>query len=178
MAIAANPPPQSKLPAKLFEDEDLRVYFGTLQEDMYRLWLRSGGGTDQVSGIVIDIEAINARLDAIEDELDVVEERLNLIEARLDYLEGSLVVTAIDVTTSGNTTIVCTAELTVTLAANPLDKDLVSIKAFNGDKIIIEGNGNTMDGETQLIIRRNKKAKTKTGLTMRYSSSLSSWSLL
>lgn len=132
--------------------------------------------------MVSDYASLKRDLVAVSDSDDeiisIILTRLDAIEARLDYLEGSLVVTAVNVTTAGNTTIVCTAAVTVTLAAAPLDRDLVSIKAFNGDKIIINGNGKTMDGETQLIIRRNKKAKTKTGLSMRYSSSLSSWSLL
>ena len=52
MGVAANPPPQSRMPEKLFNDEELRTYFSTLQEDLYRLWLRSGGGTDSVSEII------------------------------------------------------------------------------------------------------------------------------
>jgi hypothetical protein len=57
MGIAANPPPQSRLPDKLAEDDNLRFYFTTLQEDMYRLWLRSGGGTDQVSEVTDRVES-------------------------------------------------------------------------------------------------------------------------
>lgn len=178
MGIPANPPPQSRLPDKLLQDDELRAFFTVQQEDMYRLWLRSGGGTDAVSEIVINLDEINDRLDAIELRLNAIEDELIALAARIAYLEGTIVVTAVSVTASGNTTIICTDALTVTMAATPLDKDLVSIKAFNGDKIIINGNGKTMDGETGLIIRRNKQSKIKTGLTMRYSASLSAWSLI
>ena len=169
MAIAANPPPQSKLPAKLFEDEDLRVYFGTLQEDMYRLWLRSGGGKDQVSEIVIDLDAINDRLDAIELRLTAIEAELIVLAARIAYLEGTMIVTAVDVTAAGNTTIICTAALTVTLAADPLDKDLVKVKQTNGS-VTISGNSKNIDGDSSVIMRRNF-----TGLDMVYSSTADAW---
>jgi len=164
MGIPANPPPQSRLPEKLLQDDELRAFFTVQQEDMYRLWLRSGGGTDLVS-------VIGPRLDALEL-------RMTLLEARVTYLEGTIVVTAIDVTASGNTTIICTAAVTVTLAAAPLDKDLVSIKAINGDKIIINGNGKTVEGDTTLTIRQNRASKIKAGLTMRYSSSINTWVLV
>ncbi len=52
MGIPANPPPQSKMPDKLFNDDELRGYFNGLQEDLYRIWLRTGGGTDEISEIV------------------------------------------------------------------------------------------------------------------------------
>lgn len=178
MGIPANPSPQSQLPQKLFNDEELRPYFTVLQEDMYRLWLRSGGGTDQVSEIVIDLDAINVRLDTIETRLDVIEAELAALDARVTYLEGTLIVTAVNVTASGNTTIICTAALTVTLAATPLDKDLVSIKASNGDKIIIDSNGKTIEGQAIVTIRKNSKNTFKTGLTMRYSADLSLWVLV
>jgi len=162
MGIAANPPPQSRLPDKLLADDELRNYFIAQQEDLYRLWLRSGGGTDQVGEIVLDLTTVNNRLDAIEDRLD-------LLEPRVTYLEGTIVVTAANVTAAGNTTIICTAAVTVTLAADPLDKDLVKVKATNGN-VTIAGNGNNIDGDSSVTMRRNF-----TGLDMVYSSSADAW---
>ena len=171
MAIAVNPPPQAKIPDKFLNDKESRDFFIYLQEVLFKLWLRTGGGEDTLSGIVIDVDGINSRLDAIE-------ERLDLIEPRLDYLEGSTVVTAIDHTTEGNQVVICTAAVTITLALEPLDRDEVSIKAINGDRIIINGNGETIDGEATVTIRANSKNKIKTGLTMRFSSDLSGWVLI
>lgn len=162
MGVAANPPPQSRLPEKLLQDDELRQFFSTMQEDMYRLWLRSGGGTDQVSDITIDLDEVNDRLDAIEI-------RLNLVEARVSYLEGTMVVTAVNVTVSGNTTIICTSALTVTLASAPLDKDLVKVKQTNGN-VTINGNGNNIDGDSSVIMRRNF-----TGLDLVFSSTADAW---
>ena len=45
--------------------------------------------------------------------------------ARIAYLEGTIVVTAVNVTATGNTTIICTDSLTVKMNSTPLDKDLV-----------------------------------------------------
>ena len=102
MGISANPPPQSRLPDKLVPDDELRGYFTSLQQDMYRLWLRSGGGTDKVftiseeiAGILDDllliddlIDAISADLILINLELIAINERIVLINARLDVLEA------------------------------------------------------------------------------------------
>ena len=165
MGIAANPPPQSRLPDKLLQDDELRTFFITMQEDLYRLWLRSGGGTDEVSEIAIDLDTINDRLDAIKLRLDS-------LEARVTYLEGTIVVTAVNVTAAGNTTIICTAAVTVTLAAEPLNKDLVKVKQTNGN-VTIDGNGNNIDGDSSVTMRRNF-----TGLDMVYSSVLGAWSIV
>jgi len=77
MGIAANPPPQSRLPEKLFNDDELRPYFTALQEDMYRIWLRSGGGTDKVDQIEGDLITINNRFNAsTQARLTELEQRL------------------------------------------------------------------------------------------------------
>lgn len=177
----ANPPPQ-KLPDDLERDlseiRGLFTYLEDTQFQQYQMWKRSGAGDDFFETINSRLDAIEARLDAIEARLDAIELRLDLVEARVTYLEGLTVVTAVGVTTEGNTTIICTAPLTVTLALTPLDRDTVSIKAQNGDKIIIDGNGNTIDGQATLTIRTNKQTKIKTGLTMQYSSEVDGWSLI
>ena len=73
MGINANPPPQSKLPAKILNDDELRDYFVAQQEDMYRLWLRSGGGTDNTTIIIEQLKTIKTNQSAA---LDDINERL------------------------------------------------------------------------------------------------------
>ena len=108
----------------------------------------------------------------MEERLDIIEAALIILAARIAYLEGSIVVTAVNVTASGNTTIICTDALTVTMNSTPLDKDLVKVKARNGN-VTIDGNGNNIDADSSVIIRRNF-----TGLDMVYSSVLSAWSIV
>ena len=73
MGINANPPPQAKLPAKILNDDELRDYFVAQQEDMYRLWLRSGGGTDNTTIIIEQLKTIKTDQSAA---LDDINERL------------------------------------------------------------------------------------------------------
>ena len=73
MGINANPPPQAKLPAKILNDDELRDYFVAQQEDMYRLWLRSGGGTDNTTIIIEQLKTIKTNQSAA---LDDINERL------------------------------------------------------------------------------------------------------
>lgn len=121
----------------------------------------------------------NESADAIEiinDRLDAIELRLDLLEARVTYLEGLTIVTAVNVTidnsVTGNQVIICTDTLTVTMAAIPLDKDVVEVKSTNGN-VIIDGNGNNIDGDSTVTIRRNY-----TGLSMEYSTTADAWFIL
>lgn len=116
--------------------------------------------------------AINDEIDAIKLRLDDLELRMTALENRVTYLEGTTVVTAIDVTALGNQVIICTDALTVTMASTPLDKDVVEVKATNG-KVIIDGNGNTIDGSSTITIRRDN-----TGLSMEYSTTADAWFIL
>jgi len=160
-----NPPSYLKTPAKFKDDASLGGYFEQVEFILYQLWGRTGGQEDFVfeGG-----EAIEAILLAIID----IELRLDLLEDRVTYLEGTTVVTAIDVTATGNQVIICTDILTVTMAATPLDKDVVEVKATNG-QVIIDGSGNTIDGSSTVTIRRDN-----TGLSMEYSSVADAWFII
>lgn len=172
MGIAANPPLQSRIPDKILNDDELRDYFVAQQNDMYRLWERSGSGTDGVSDINDQIIVINARLDAIELRLD-------LVEARVSYLEGLTIVTAIDLTidntVTGHQTIVCTAAVTIKLDATPTDRDTAIIKVGQKNtEVIIDGNGKLIEEDATMKLRR-RNTKRQIGMVLEYSSSLDRW---
>ena len=152
-------------PQKWSNDPETAPTLKYLNRFLHDLWIRSGGGADFINEIELDVEVINARLDVIEAELIV-------LAARIAYLEGSIVVTAVNVTATGNTTIICTDALTVTMNSTPLDKDLVKVKARNGN-VTINGNGKNIDADSSVTIRRNF-----TGLDMVYSSVLGAWSIV
>lgn len=179
MGIAANPPPQSRLPVKLTEDDELRFYFTALQEDMYRLWLRSGGGTDQVSDITVNLDVINARLDAIELRLDAIDIAIFALQARVTYLEGLTVVTAIDYTidggTTGHQTVVCTADVTIKLDPSPTDRDTAIIKVGQKNtKVVIDGNGKLIEEDTTMTLRRLNTSR-QIAMDLEYSEELDRW---
>lgn len=172
MGVPANPPPQSRMPDKLLNDDELRGYFDALQSDLYRLWVRSGGGTDQVSEIVIDLDTINDRLDGIELRLD-------LLEPRVTYLEGLTIVTAVDLTidnaVTGHQTIVCTAAVTIKLDATPTDRDTAIIKVGQKNtEVIIDGNGKLIEEDSTMTLRR-RNTKRQIGMDLEYSASLDRW---
>ena len=66
MPINVNPPTQNKIPDKIIQDDELRGFYLQNQEILYKLWLRTGGGTDlvepanefspNVAARIIDIE--------------------------------------------------------------------------------------------------------------------------
>ena len=167
-----NPPSYLKTPSQFKDDITLGGYFEQLEFIVYQLWTRTGGQEDFIFDGGEAIEDILLAIIEIELRLDIAEIRLDLLEARVTYLEGSTVVTAIDVTAEGNQLIICTDALTVTMNAEPLDKDVVEVKATNG-KVIINGNGNTIDGESTITIRRNN-----TGLSMEFSTTADAWFII
>ena len=73
MAIKVNPPPQQKLPEKIFSDKEMRDYFTYQQEILFKLWLRTGGGEDIISDTAERVGATQvnsqAQLNEINDRL-------------------------------------------------------------------------------------------------------------
>jgi len=112
-------------------------------------------------------------IEIIEGRLDVVEARLDAVELRLTLLEGTFVVTGVNFTTTGNQTVVVTADVTISLTLNPVNKDLVRIKQ-RGTRVTIDGNGRNVEGESSVILRRRKTAL-KSGVGFIYSSELDEW---
>ena len=66
MPINVNPPTLNTIPDKIIRDDELRDFYLQNQEILYKLWLRTGGGTDlvepanefspNVAARIIDIE--------------------------------------------------------------------------------------------------------------------------
>jgi len=99
----------------------------------------------------------------------------NELEDRVDYLEGTLVVTDVDITTEGNTTIICTAAVTISLTESPNDKDVVIIKQTEY-AVTVNGNGRDIDtvGNSEVIMSTPTTVITS-GLVFVYSSELDRW---
>lgn len=172
MSISVNPPPQQNLPAKILDDVELRPYFLYQQEYLFKLWQRSGGGTDRLADLQDQIDVINA-------EIILIKARLDAVEARLTYLEGLTIVTAIDLTidnaVTGHQTIVCTAEVTIKLDATPNDRDTAKIKVGQKNtEIIIDGNGKLIETDSTLRLR-SRNTKRQIGMDLEFSSSLDRW---
>lgn len=48
MTVKVNPPPQLKMPARFFNDPEIRPYFEKQQTILFQLWNRTGGTTDLI----------------------------------------------------------------------------------------------------------------------------------
>lgn len=48
-----NPPPQVRIPDKIFKDPELRPFFEKWQRILFQLWQRTGGANDDISTIII-----------------------------------------------------------------------------------------------------------------------------
>ena len=69
MGVSVNPPPQIKLPDKILNDDELRPLFLEILENQWKLWLRSGGGTDMVEQAGQYNSRLAARIIDIEQRL-------------------------------------------------------------------------------------------------------------
>ncbi len=154
MSISVNPPPQQNLPKKILDDKELRPFFLYQQEYLFKLWQRTGGGTDTISDHQDDIDTINAEITAIKVRLDAIEADIVAIKARLDALEA---LTFIQVTATANHTttrneiITCTNTSAITVFANATPN---TIPAANeeihvmraGSRVRVDGNGKLIMG--------------------------------
>lgn len=179
MSIAVNPPPQQGLPLKLLNDRELSPFFLYQQEYLFKLWQRSGGGTDLVAGLQDQIDAINIEITAIKARLDAIEARLDALEARATYLEGLTIVTAIDLTidntVTGHQSIICTAAVTISLDATPNDRDTAVIKVGQKNtRVIIDGNGKLIEQDGTMVLRP-RNTKRQTGMALEYSATFDKW---
>lgn len=139
MAVKVNPPPQLRIPAKFFDDPELRAFFERQQEIIWKLWLRTGGSDDAIA--------------STEEEATSSSSRVARNSARINSLEKigfDIEIITADFTTERNQIIICnnTSPITVTLDTNAVEEDQVHIKR-RGAAVTVVG---TIDGLTNKLI--------------------------
>jgi hypothetical protein len=87
---------------------------------------------------------------------------------------GDLVVITTDYTTTGTDRIICnnSSAATVTLRSSPGDDEKVYIKRLTS-QVTIDGNGNTIDGDSTLVLTRDY-----TSVLLTYSSVIDAWFIM
>jgi len=139
MPVSVNPPPQLRIPSKFLSDPELRAFFEQQQEIIWKLWLRTGGGTDLI--------------DSTEQDITSSSSRVARNSARINSLEKigfDIEIIAADFTTERNQIIICnnTSPITVTLDTNAIEEDQVHIKR-RGAAVTVVG---TIDGKSLKVI--------------------------
>jgi len=138
--VKVNPPPNLRIPKEFAAKNDQRSFFEQIITILFQLRQRTGGNVDiigEASEVVFDFNPVAAGPSDVSAALK---------ESR------NIEVTAIDYTTVTNETVICIDSVTITLNAEPDIQELVVIHAANG-KVTIDGNGKTINGETDALIR-------------------------
>ena len=166
-------------PKKWESDPELRDVLRYLNRFLHDLWIRTGGGPDLIEEALEAIEDLQDQINAIIVRLDANEAAIADLQARVIDLEGLTVVTAVDYTidgtTTGHQTIVCTADLTVSLDPAPSDRDTATIKVGQKNtKVIIDGNGKLIEADSTMTLRR-RQTKRQIGMDLEYSAELDRW---
>ena len=166
-------------PKKWESDPELRDVLRYLNRFLHDLWIRTGGGPDLIEEALEAIEDLQDQINAIIVRLDANEAAIADLQARVIDLEGLTVVTAVDYTidgtTTGHQTIVCTAEITVSLDPAPSDRDTATIKVGQKNtKVIIDGNGKLIEADSTMTLRR-RQTKRQIGMDLEYSAELDRW---
>ena len=166
-------------PKKWESDPELRDVLRYLNRFLHDLWIRTGGGPDLIEEGLEAIEDLQDQINAIIVRLDANEAAIADLQARVIDLEGLTVVTAVDYTidgtTTGHQTIVCTADLTVSLDPAPSDRDTATIKIGQANtKVIIDGNGKLIEADSTLTLR-SRQTKRQIGMDLEYSAELDRW---
>jgi hypothetical protein len=134
---------------------------------------------DHIVIIDEDIAALTLIVIALELRMAAVELRMTAAEADIVDLQGLTVVTAVDYTidgtTTGHQTIVCTAEITVSLDPAPSDRDTATIKVGQSrTKVIIDGNGKLIEEDSTMTLRR-RNTQIQIGIDLEFSAELDRW---
>lgn len=139
MSITVNPPPQVRLPAKFYNDPEVRTFFEQQQQILFQLWTRTGGSTDTIDTSEKELTSIGSRVARNSVRINAVEKTSFDVES----------ITA-DFTTSRNQIIICnnTSSITVTLDANALEEDQIHIKRTNAS-VTVSG---AIDGKSSIIL--------------------------
>lgn len=166
-------------PKKWESDPELRDVLRYLNRFLHDLWIRTGGGPDLIEEALEAIEDLQDQINAIIVRLDANEAAIADLQARAIDLEGLTVVTAVDYTIdgtiTGHQTIVCTADLTVSLDPAPSDRDTATIKVGQkSTKVIIDGNGKLIEADSTMTLRR-RQTKRQIGMDLEYSAELDRW---
>lgn len=138
MGNNVNPPTQLLLPDEFKNNPKVRKFFERLLFIAFQLFERTGAGRDFISEI--QTEKV--------DFGDIVKPDTS------DLIDDDVVVITSDYTTIGNQTIICDDSVTVTLNAEPNDRELAKIHTRNG-RVDILGNGKKINDEDDAIIRRD-----------------------
>jgi len=139
MSVKVNPPPQVKIPAKFFNDPELRSFFERLDTILFQLWNRTGGSTDLIATTEEGLTSAGSRVARNAARLHALE--------KIDF-DIEIIIT--DFTSSRNQIIICqnAVPITVTLDSNAIEEDEVHIKRTDASITVI----GSIDGKTQKII--------------------------
>lgn len=80
MSVQVNPPPQLRIPKKIFDDPELLSYFENLGVILWQLWNRTGGGTDSITYYSdhVNLSSIGANTHAqIDTHIGLVNEHID-----------------------------------------------------------------------------------------------------
>lgn len=118
-----NPPKQVVLPESLNKDNDLKKAFDDVYYILFQLWQRTGAGADWID---------ETRTGLFEfDDLEKTDIKSELVD--------DLVTSAVNYTTKGDQTVICTNAITVFLNETPDDRELVKVLITIGDVTVDSG---------------------------------------
>ncbi len=159
MTTPVNPPPQLRIPESFQKDRETFGYIRQINQILFQLWTRTGGANDVVTGSTEGLTQF---------------EDLQNFTGRIVKLERNPIAASADYTTTDNDVVICTNSVAITVSLNPEPNDLefVTVKRANA-KVAINGNGKTIDGESQVVLSRKY-----TGLDLVYTVEADSWSIV
>ena len=132
------------IPDKWRYDKQIGPFMDYMMRFWYDLWVRTGAGDDHISNQSIR-EVYPWTVD--EDKNDLSYIRFDQSLPELDVIS-----TAVNRTTAGDEINIVTSTVTISLNAIPNDLEAVHIKHATTGTVTISGNGNTIDGETTILV--------------------------
>lgn len=139
------------IPKKILQDPEVRDYFQYLHRFLHDLWVRTGGGDDQINNLgVRELYPYQSTEEATSTDLTNLYSVGVSDSSKKEYYSVSS-----NHTTTGNEIIEATAELSVTLNTTPELLEAVSVKRNGTGIVTIVG---TIDGDSNFQLLYNDES--------------------
>ena len=83
--MLVNPPPALRLPESLRQNQDTRAYFEQIQQILFQLWKRTGGGNDDINDLLNDQSAMEGEVNEALGQIENISKNASIAALTADY---------------------------------------------------------------------------------------------
>ena len=146
-------PRLGQIPKELLEDREVRLYFEDLERFLHDIWIRTGGGNDEIANL--DIRESYPWPTGL--QASDIDKAFNFPQPTNEPIFRAVTATQ-SYTANDYEFINDKGNSTITLVKYPVENSVIIIRNGDGSNINLSGNGKTINGSLTGILRREQTA--------------------